>query len=83
MDGKQRARHKGAGGFKFLHIDAPTTPDGNEINDIVPQLAENEYLGLINVGLDMHAVQSNLDSKTTFTARCSHGGYLRPCFGSS
>ena len=50
-------------GWKFLHIDTPTTPDGNEINDIVPQLAEDEYLGLINVGIDMHAVQSNLDSK--------------------
>ena len=63
MDGKQRARHKGAG------RDFSTSPDGNEINDIVPQLAEDEYLGLINVGLDMHAVESNLDSKNNLHSR--------------
>ena len=50
-------------GWKFLHIDTPTNPDGNELNHIVPQIGIDEYLGLIDFGIDMHAVQANLDSK--------------------
>jgi hypothetical protein len=50
-------------GWKFLHIDTPTNPDGNELNHLVPQIGKEEYLGLIDFGIDMHAVQSNLDSK--------------------
>ncbi len=42
-------------GWQFLHIDTPNVSDAN------PRLADNEYLGLINVGLDYKAVQSMLD----------------------
>ncbi len=51
-------------GWKFLHIDTPTNPDGDELNDVVPQIGINEYLGLINPGIDMGAVQNNLDSRS-------------------
>ena len=50
-------------GWKFLHIDTPTNPDGNELNHLVPQIGIDEYLGLIDFGIDMHAVQANLDSR--------------------
>ena len=51
-------------GWKFLHIDTPTNPDGDELNDVVPQIGIDEYLGLIDPGIDMGAVQNNLDSKS-------------------
>ena len=51
-------------GWKFLHIDTPTNPDGDELNELVPQISIDEYLGLINPGIDMGAVQNNLDSRS-------------------
>lgn len=42
-------------GWQFLHIDTPNISDAN------PRLADNEYLGLVNVGLTYNAVQSLLD----------------------
>ena len=53
-------------GWKFLHIDTPTNPDGDELNSLVPQIGADEYLGLIDVGINMGAVQQNLDSKKEF-----------------
>ena len=49
-------------GWQFLHIDVPPQPDGNEINDRVPHLAGDEYLGLVPVGITFDAVQANLDA---------------------
>lgn len=49
-------------GWQFLHIDTPSSPDGDEINDRVPHLAGDEYLGLIPVGTAFDAVQHQLDS---------------------
>ena len=50
-------------GWQFLHIDAPPQPDGNEINDRVPHLAGDEYVGLVPVGITFDAVQAQLDSQ--------------------
>ena len=57
---------KGAGdripdAWQFLHIDTPTVPDGQEINDIAPPLDDDEYMGLINAGLSFKALQHMLD----------------------
>ncbi len=52
-------------GWQFLHIDTPTNPDGNELNYLVPQLSKDEYLGLIDHGLTLNDVQTNLDGNTT------------------
>ena len=49
-------------GWQFLHIDAPPQPDGNEINDRVPHLAGDEYVGLVPVGITFDAVQAQLDA---------------------
>ncbi len=47
--------------WQFLHIDTPTVPDGQEINDIAPQLDDDEYMGLINAGLPFTALANMLD----------------------
>ncbi len=47
--------------WQFLHIDTPTVPDGQEINDIAPPLDDDEYMGLINAGLSFKALQHMLD----------------------
>lgn len=47
--------------WQFLHIDTPTVPDGQEINDIAPSLDDDEYMGLINAGLSFQALQNMLD----------------------
>lgn len=47
--------------WQFLHIDTPTVPDGQEINDIAPPLEDDEYMGLINAGLSFKALQHMLD----------------------
>ena len=49
-------------GWQFLHIDAPPQPDGDEINDRVPHLAGDEYVGLVPVGITFDAVQAQLDA---------------------
>ena len=49
-------------GWQFLHIDAPPRPDGNEINDRVPHLAGDEYVGLVPVGVAFDDVQAQLDA---------------------
>ena len=51
-------------GWQFLHIDAPPQPDGNELNDRVPHLAPDEYLGLVQVGVSFDDVQAELDAAT-------------------
>ncbi len=48
-------------GWQFLHIDTPTTADGDEIDDLADPLPADEYLGLINAGLSFAAVQNLLD----------------------
>ena len=45
-------------GWQFLHIDTPTTPDAD---GRAPQLAPNEYLGLIDAGVGLPALQAMLD----------------------
>ena len=60
-------------GWQFLHIDAPPQPDGNEINDRVPHLAGDEYVGLVPVGISFAAVQAQLD------ASAARRGELRTC----
>ena len=47
--------------WQFLHIDTPTIPDGQEVNDIAPPLDDDEYMGLINAGLGFKALQNMLD----------------------
>lgn len=49
-------------GWQFLHIDAPPQPDGNEINDRVPHLAADEYVGLVRVGVAFDDLQAQLDA---------------------
>ena len=49
-------------GWQFLHIDCPPQPDGNEINDRVPHLAGDEYLGLVQAGVELDGVQAGLDA---------------------
>ena len=49
-------------GWQFLHIDVQPRADGDEINDRVPHLAGDEYLGLVPPGITLRAVQSQLDS---------------------
>ncbi len=49
-------------GWQFLHIDVQPRPDGDEINDRVPHLAGNEYLGLVPTGVTFEAVQGQLDN---------------------
>jgi len=48
-------------GWQFLHIDVQPRPDGDEINDRVPHLAGDEYLGLVPPGVTFDAVQAGLD----------------------
>lgn len=50
-------------GWQFLHIDTPPEPDGDDINDRVPPLAGDEYLGLVTPGITFAAVQANLDAE--------------------
>ncbi|WP_419841672.1 tubulin-like doman-containing protein [Candidatus Poriferisodalis sp.] len=47
--------------WQFLHIDTPTQADGQEIDDRVPNLADDEYLGLIPPGMDFESLQTILD----------------------
>ena len=47
--------------WQFLHIDTPTIPDGNELNDLVDQVALDEYLGLVGDGLSFNGVTAELD----------------------
>ncbi len=49
-------------GWQFLHIDAPPQPDGDEINDRVPHLGGDEYVGLVPVGITFDAAQAQLDA---------------------
>lgn len=48
-------------GWQFLHIDTPTTADGDEIDHLADPLPADEYLGLIGHGLSFAAVQNLLD----------------------
>lgn len=49
-------------GWQFLHIDAPPKPDGDELNDRVPHLSGDEYVGLVPGGVLFDAVQAQLDA---------------------
>ena len=48
-------------GWQFLHIDTPVVADGDEIDDLAPRLASDEYFGLIGAGMDFRALQNILD----------------------
>ena len=48
--------------WQFLHIDTPTIPDGNELNDDVAQVEPDEYLGLVGDGTTFLGVTAQLDS---------------------
>ena len=47
--------------WQFLHIDTPTVADGNEIDDLADPLSADEYLGLIEAGMEFRALQNMLD----------------------
>lgn len=47
--------------WQFLHIDTPTVPDGEEITIIAPRLDDDEYMGLINAGMNFRALTKLLD----------------------
>lgn len=47
--------------WQFLHIDTPTIPDGNELNDVVDQIGLDEYLGLVGDGVGFRGVTAELD----------------------
>lgn len=47
--------------WQFLHIDTPTVPDGEEITGIAPRLDDDEYMGLINAGMNFRALTKLLD----------------------
>jgi hypothetical protein len=49
-------------GWQFLHIDAPPRPDGDELNDRVPHLSGDEYVGLVPGGVQFDAAQAQLDA---------------------
>ena len=49
-------------GWQFLHIDAPPKPDGDELNDRVPHLSGDEYVGLVPGGVLFESVQAQLDA---------------------
>ena len=46
--------------WQFLHIDTPTNPDGNELNNRVPQIGIDEYLGLVGSSVTFDAVAATL-----------------------
>ena len=52
-------------GWQFLHIDTPTVPDGDEINQLAGHLKPDEYLGLVKDGMTFQALQNILDGQTT------------------
>ncbi len=64
-------------GWQFLHIDVPSQPDGNEINHLVPQLAGDEYLGLVNAGVTFDDVQAELDAAANLDAATDRREELR------
>ena len=47
--------------WQFLHIDTPTIPDGNELNNLVDQVGLDEYLGLVGDGVKFSGVAAALD----------------------
>lgn len=47
--------------WQFLHIDTPSVADGDEINDLADRLSADEYLGLIEPGMEFKALQNMLD----------------------
>ena len=49
-------------GWKFLWIDTPTQPDGNDIDGIAARLDQTEYLGLVNSGAGFQNFISALDT---------------------
>ena len=51
--------------WQFLHIDTPTVADGDEINDVADRLSADEYLGLIESGMEFRALQNVLDGNKT------------------
>lgn len=51
--------------WQFLHIDTPTVADGDEINDVADRLSADEYLGLIESGMEFRALQNMLDGNET------------------
>ena len=49
-------------GWQFLHIDTPTIADGQELNDIVAPLDNDEYAGLVGDGVTFRDVANQLDA---------------------
>lgn len=60
--------------WQFLHIDVPTTADGNE-PDLPDQLPEREYTGLIGAGIDYRTVDDSLLQTAGTHARDALGGW--------
>lgn len=60
--------------WQFLHIDVPTTADGNEA-DLPAQLPEREYKGLIGSGIDYRTVDDSLLQTAGTHARDALGGW--------
>lgn len=50
--------------WQFLHIDTQPQPDGQEIDNLAPQLAANEYLGLTTSGMTFTSIQNQLDAES-------------------
>lgn len=60
--------------WQFLHVDVPTTADGNE-PDLPEQLPESDYQGLIGSGIDYRTVDDSLVQQTTRSSRDSLAGW--------
>lgn len=60
--------------WQFLHIDVPTTADGNE-PDLPDQLPEAFYQGLIGSGIDYRTVDDSLVQQAAGNATDALGGW--------
>lgn len=61
--------------WQFLHIDVPTTADGNE-PDLPRQLPEQQYQGLVSSGIDYRTIDDALAQNAGSHARDALGGWL-------
>ncbi|WP_163544461.1 tubulin-like doman-containing protein [Occultella kanbiaonis] len=60
--------------WQFLHIDVPTTADGNE-RDLPEQLPERSYQGLVGSGIDYRTLDDSLIQSAGTHARDALGGW--------
>ncbi|MPV50626.1 hypothetical protein GCG21_11540 [Pseudactinotalea sp. HY160] len=60
--------------WQFLHIDVPTTADGNE-RDLPRQLPERSYQGLVSSGIDYRTLDDALVQAAGKEARGALGGW--------